>query len=314
MPSDLEKNNQLKKTATIASISLSVCLCLLKTFGALYTNSLAVLSSMIDSLADIFASSITYIAVRISSKPADSEHRYGHGKAEAISALIQSAFVAGSGIFVMYDGVSRILKPIQIEKTGMGLIIMLISLVATVLLIIFQKYVTRKTNSQAISADSTHYTVDVVTNLSIILTLIVVDIFNISWFDSLTAFIVSAYLIYNAYKLARDAVSVLTDCELSNEIRLNIKKIVLACPFTQGIHDLRTRDLGGTYMFEFHLELDGDLSLYQAHEYTDMVEKEIKKTYPDSQVIIHEDPAGLQEDRLDHKIICDNPDATDCIL
>lgn len=314
MPSDLEKNNRLKKTATIASISLAVSLCLLKTFGALYTGSLSLLSSMIDSLADIFASSITFIAVRISSKPADSEHRYGHGKAEAISALIQSAFVAGSGMFVMYDGIRRLITPTPIEKTGIGILIMLISLIATTVLIAFQKYVTRKTNSQAISADSAHYTVDVVTNLSIILTLIAVEIFHVSWFDTLTAFAVSAYLIYNAYKLARDAVAVLTDCELSSEIRMNIKKIVLNCPFAKGIHDLRTRDLGGAYMFEFHLELDGNLSLYQAHEYTDLVEKEVKKAYPDSQVIIHEDPAGLQEDRLDHKIICENPNDTDCLL
>lgn len=116
MPLSQEESKKLKKTATAASVALAVSLSLLKMFGALYTGSLAVLSSMIDSLADIFASSVTFIAVKISSQPADSNHRYGHGKAEAISALIQSAFVAGSGIFVMYDGISRFITPVKVEQ------------------------------------------------------------------------------------------------------------------------------------------------------------------------------------------------------
>lgn len=224
MPLSQEESKKLKKTATAASVALAVSLSLLKMFGALYTGSLAVLSSMIDSLADIFASSVTFIAVKISSQPADSNHRYGHGKAEAISALIQSVFVAGSGIFVMYDGISRFITPVKVEQTGIGIAIMLISLFGTLALIAFQKYVTRHTASQAIEADSAHYTVDVATNLSIIVTLVVVKFLGWSWFDTLTAFAVSAYLLYNAYKLARDAVGLLTDRELDDEIRLNIKK------------------------------------------------------------------------------------------
>jgi len=135
-PLSQEQSNRLKKIATIASVSLAVSLSLLKTFGALYTGSLAVLSSMIDSLADIFASSVTYIAVKYASKPASDNHRYGYGygKAEALSALIQSAFIAGSGIFVMYDGFSRFLSPKPLEQTDTGIIIMVISLVSTVAL------------------------------------------------------------------------------------------------------------------------------------------------------------------------------------
>ena len=191
---------------------------------------------------------------------------------------------------------------------------LLISLFGTLALIAFQKYVTRHTASQAIEADSAHYTVDVATNLSIIVTLVVVKFLGWSWFDTLTAFAVSAYLLYNAYKLARDAVGLLTDRELDDEIRLNIKKIVLGHDFAHGIHDLRTRDLGGEYMFEFHLELDGALSLYQAHDYTDEVEKALLKAYPNAQIIVHEDPAGIDEDRLDRRIRCANPEATDCLL
>ncbi len=301
-PLSKQKCDSLKKTAAIASISLSVGLSLLKTFGALYTGSLAVLSSMIDSLADIFASSITFIAVKFSSKPATANHRYGYGKAEALSALIQSAFIAGSGIFVMYDGISRIFYPRQLEQTDIGILIMVISLIATIALILFQKYVTRRTASQAISADSAHYTVDVLTNISIIISLVVVKLFQISWFDTLTAFVISSYLLKNAYHLASDAVKILMDAELSDEIRLNIMNIVKENPFAKGIHDLRTRDLGGTYMFEFHLELDGELSLYAAHDLTDLIEEDILAAYPNAQIIIHQDPAGIKEERLDQKI------------
>lgn len=301
-PLNQEQINRLKKIAAVASISLSVALSLLKTFGALYTGSLAVLSSLIDSLADIFASSVTFIAVKFSSRPASYNHRYGYGKAESLSALIQSAFIAGSGIFVMYDGFSRLLEPRKLEQTSTGILIMLISLVSTIALIAFQKHVTRRTRSDAISADSAHYTVDVMTNLSIIASLLIVQYFEINWFDTLTAFAISTYLLINAYHLARNAVRILTDAELSDDIRSNVIKIVREIPFTQGIHDLRTRDLGGGYMFEFHLELDGNLSLYDAHDLTDMVEDEILETYPNAQIIIHQDPAGIKEERLDQII------------
>ena len=304
-PLNPQQINRLKRAATIASVTTAISLSLLKTFGALYTGSFAVLSSMIDSLADIFASSVTYIAVKYSSKPASDNHRYGYGKAEALSALIQSAFIAGSGIFVMYDGFSRLLSPKPLEQTDTGILIMSISLAATIGLILFQKYVTRRTKSQAIAADSAHYTVDMMTNASIILSLLVVKYFDINWFDTLTAFIISTYLLINAYHLARGAVSLLMDEELGDDIRTDIISIVRNTPISKGIHDLRTRDLGGSYMFEFHLELDGNLSLYDAHDLTDMVEDEILEAYPNSQIIIHQDPAGIYEERLD-KIILKN--------
>ena len=286
-PLNNEQITALKKKATLASVSLAITLSLLKTFGALYTGSLSVLTSMIDSLADIFASSVTYIAVKVSSKPASRNHRYGYGKAEALSALIQSAFVAGSGIFVLYDGISRLITPRPLEAAGIGIIIMVISLISTLALIMFQKRVCRITLSQAICADSAHYTVDVITNAAIILTLIMVKLFDISWFDTLTAFVVSSYLLINAYKLARDAVAMLLDHELPDSIRDRVREIVLEEDGVRGMHDLRTRDLGGAYLFEFHLELDGNLPLYEAHEHADRVEAAITHCFPGAQVIIH---------------------------
>ena len=160
----------------------------------------------------------------------------------------------------------------------------------------------KKTASLAVAADSAHYLVDIATNLSIMISLIVVRLFEIYWFDTLAALFVSFYLLINAYKIAREAIALLMDKELSEEVRQDIFNLVNNCGFCRGIHDLRTRDLGGVYMFEFHLELDGGLSLYQAHELTGIVENEVKALYPGSQVIIHQDPAGLDEERLDNRL------------
>ena len=285
--SEKEAQNRLKRAASAASVALAAALTLLKVAAAVYTGSLAVLSSMIDSLADIFASSITFVAVKFASMQATDDHRYGFGKAEAISALVQSAFVAGSGIFVLYDGIMRLFMRKTVGDPDFGIVVMVISLAATTALILFQKYVAKRTNSLAIAADSAHYTVDVVTNLAIIATLVVVKLFEIYWFDTVTALAVAGYLLLNAYKLACGAVSVLTDAELSDDIRKKVCRIVMENPFSQGIHDLRTRDLGGAYMFEFHLELDGDLPLSAAHEMTEAVEDNLLDEFPNAQIIIH---------------------------
>lgn len=295
-------HNFLKKTAVSASVGLAVLLSLIKTFGALSTGSLAILSSLIDSLSDVFASCISFIAVKFSVKPATAEHRYGYGHAESISALIQAAFVAGSGLFVMYDGINRFLNPAPLQQTDMGLIIMVLSLLLTLGLIIFQKYVADKTNSIAIKADSAHYTVDVLTNAAIIVSLLVVKYFQIAWFDTLTAFLISAYLIYNAYHLALEALADLTDRELDESVRKQVVDIILNSEGIDGFHDLRTRSVGNVYYIEIHLELDGNLTLNQTHTFTDQVEDKIKQTFPNAQVIIHQDPYGLHENRLDYLI------------
>lgn len=297
-----EDLNRLKRLAATLSVSLAVALCFLKIFGSIYTGSLAILSSLIDSLADVFASSLSFVAIKFSTRPASLEHRYGYGRAESISALAQSAFIAGSGLFVMYDGITRIISPAPLEQTDFGIMVMTISLLATLALIAFQKYVTKKTASPAIKADSAHYTVDVLTNLSIIISLLVVKFLGINWFDILTAFVISAYLIFNAYKLAAEAVSALTDRELSPEIRQKVIDIVNNSDGIKGYHDFRSRDLGGTYFFEIHLELDGNLTLNITHQLTDKVEEAIKRQFPEAQVIIHQDPYGLRENRLDYTI------------
>lgn len=303
MPLTQDQINRLKKIAATGSISLAIILCIIKSVGVFYTGSLAVLSSMVDSLSDIFASLVTFIAIRISVRPASCSYRYGYGKAEALSALFQAAFIAGSGAFILYDAFMRLQNPTPLHQTDIGLAIMIISLLATLVLVAFQQYVAKTTKSQAISADSLHYSVDILTNLSIIISLVIVHFWQIVWIDTLMAAAISIYLIYNAYKLALDASGLLLDKELSEDIRQSIYAIVKKHPLSPKIHDLRTHNLGGIYMFEFHLELDGNLDLYTAHRYTDEIEALIRGVYPDAQIIIHQDPAGIKEDRLDNQLV-----------
>ena len=291
--------NKLKKTAVCLSVGVACLLCVIKTIASVYTGSLAVLSSLIDSLSDVFASSVSYIAVNFSTRPANCNHRYGYGRVESLSALVQAAFVAGSGLFVMYDGISRLFNPIEVHQTTFGLVVMIVSLLVTLGLISFQKYVAKVTGSVAISADSAHYVVDVLTNGSIILSLVVVKLFGIIWFDILTAVIISVYLIYNAYQIAAEAIGDLTDKELSDDIRKKVINIINECDGVKGFHDLRSRDLGGTYLFEIHLEIDGNLSLFEAHKLSENVEDKIKQEFSNAQIIIHQDPFGIKEDRLD---------------
>ena len=302
MSSTLSAEHRLKHWAAFASVSVAVGLMLLKLIASIYSGSLAVLSSLVDSISDIFASLITYVAIRFSSLPASPNHRYGYGKVEALSALVQAAFIAGSGMFVIYEGINRLVHPRPLSDTGLGILVMGISLTATLLLIGFQNYVIKKTDSMALKADRMHYVVDLLTNGEIILSLIVVEIFNINWFDTVSALFISGYLLYNAWQMTRSAIEQLLDRELPFEIRESVINIIKNCRFCHGMHDLRTRNLGGSYIFEVQLELDGTLSLYEAHELTEIVEREVKHLYPGSQVIIHQDPAGLEEERLDNSL------------
>lgn len=302
MPLNKEQADKLKKIAATASISLALILCLIKGFAVVYTNSLAVLSSMVDSLSDVFASLVTFLAVNISVKPASDNYRYGYGKAEALSALFQAGFVAIAGFFILYDTILRFKNPVTLTQTNIGLLIMIFSLLATSALVIFQNIVAKKTSSQAISADLLHYRIDILTNLSIIFSLATANFWKITWLDPLIAGAISTYLLYNAYKLGLEAINLLLDRELNNNIRLSIFDIIASHPLSPKIHDLRSRDLGGCYLFEFHLELDGNLNLYTAHKYTEEIEFLIKKVYPNSQIIIHQDPVGIEEDRLDNKL------------
>jgi ferrous-iron efflux pump FieF len=293
----------LRRFAAGASLSLATLLAVLKLIAAVATGSLAVMSSLIDSLADIVASAITFVSVQISQQPPDRAHRFGHGKAESLSALAQATLVAGSAIFVLIDAARRLGNPEPVRSTTLGIVVMAFAIVATLLLVAFQNHVIRETGSEAIRADSVHYRADLLTNLSIIASLVLTHRLGWLWLDPLMGTVIALYLAWNAYRIGQDAVHVLMDHELPSATRQQIKDIVMAHPEVQGLHDLRTRAAGPTQFIELHVEVDGAMSVGAAHDVTDAIEAELFAAFPTAEVILHQEPAGLDDPRLDHRIV-----------
>jgi ferrous-iron efflux pump FieF len=294
--------NRLRRLAATASLSLAGTLVALKLLAALATGSLAVMSSLIDSLADIVASAITYVSVQIAQQPADRAHRYGHGKAESLSALAQGALIGGSAVFVLIDAVRRIGMPQPVGAAGLGAGVMVFATVSTLLLVMFQRHVVQVTGSQAINADSVHYRADLLTNLSVLISLMLSVRLGWLWIDPAMGAGIALYLGWHAFGIGRDAVHVLMDHELPPETRTRIKEIVLAHPEVRDLHDLRTRESGSTQFIELHVEVDGEMTVAAAHDVTDAIEAELFAAFPAAEVILHQEPAGLDDVRLDHRI------------
>ena len=283
------------RRATVASTSVAILLVVVKSIAYFATGSVALLSSLIDSLLDLLASAVTFLAVRRALTPADRMHRFGHGKAEPLSALAQGAFIIGSAMFLSAEALSRLGEPEPISQTELGIAVMVFSILATLALVMFQRWVVRRTRSIAVTADSLHYTGDLLMNLAVIAALVLVSEFQFTQADPLFALAIAAYLIWNGIKIAIGAIDVLMDKELPVEDRDRIKAIALAIPDVKGLHDLRTRSSGVQQFIQMHLVLDGDLALWDAHRIADDVEAALQDAFPNADIIVHQDPEGLAE-------------------
>ena len=279
----------LMRRATVAAVCVAVILILAKTYAWGIGGSVSMQATLMDSVLDVAASLINFFAVRHSLKPADREHRYGHGKIEALAGLGQSLFIMVSGLFILKSAVDRILHPQPLLHTGTGLGVVFLAILMTYLLVRYQKYVTEKTGSTAIAADATHYQSDLFINLSVFLSLLLSGMFHFLWVDAVMGSGIAVYVLLCSYKITRTSLDILMDRELPKEVRRTIKQAVLAHPDVHGLHDLRTRSTGSHYFFQLHLELDQNLTLDQAHHIAFEVEARIKKHYPEADIIIHQD-------------------------
>ncbi len=294
LPAD---HQAMLKRATYASVAVAFLLISVK-FGAyLLTGSVSLLSTLLDSLLDAAASLVNLVAIRQALAPADREHRFGHGKAEPLAALAQSAFVAGSALLLLFEVGSRLVNPQPVTNTMIGIAVMAFAIVVTIVLVSYQRSVIRRTGSLAIRADSLHYVGDVLVNGAVIVALLLASELGWLQIDPIFGAAIAAYILYNAWQIARGAFDMLMDRELSDADRQRIRAIALAHPEVRQLHDLRTRAAGPTSFIQFHLELDGDMKLADAHAIADAVEAKIRANFPHAEVIIHQDPAGLQEER-----------------
>lgn len=291
---DRARTIRLTKIAGYASIGTALLLILVKTGAWLATGSVAMLSSLVDSLLDSLASLMTLLAVHHAARPPDREHRFGHGKVEGIAGLIQSAVIAGSAVFLFFEAGRRLLRPQPVENSLEGIAVMLFSIAVTAALVLFQRSVSRRTGSVAISADSLHYATDLLVNAGVILALVLAGYLGLVEADPIIGLIIAAIILRGAYGIFRESFDHLLDREMPDEKRAQILAIIRGHPQAQSVHDLRTRYSGTLPIIQFHLELDPDMTLAAAHEIADEIEARILDRFPGAEIIVHQDPAGLE--------------------
>lgn len=284
---------RLTQRAAIVSLGVGFTLSLTKLVVWWWSGYLVVLSSAIDSLMDFSASIITWWALRAASDPADSEHRFGHGKAEPLASLAMSAFIGVSVAGLIWQSLQALLTPKPAySHSGPALFVMIFSIALTLGLVLYQRWVIRKTASSAISADSLHYRSDLIQNLAVISSILLASYIHFPLADALGGLAIAAYLAYGVYGIAKHAIDMLMDTDAGQEIRQQVMEIVTTIKEVQGVHLLKTR-LAGPYLFiQMHIVLDGEMSLHDAHEVSELLESRLKKKFFHSEVIIHMDPTG----------------------
>lgn len=297
-----DRRARLLRLATTASVATAVILIGSKLIAWIMTGSVALLASLIDSTMDALASGINFFAVRYAIQPADEEHRFGHGKAESLASLGQATFIAGSAGLLFLEAIDRLINPVPIQSAGVGIGVMVFSMVATVVLLGIQRHVIRVTGSTAIKADSLHYFTDLIVNASIILAL-VLAVYGWPGLDPLFGVGIALYVVYSAWGIGREAVSHLMDREIPDEVRERMVALAHAPPEVLGVHDMRTRQSAHQYFVQIHIELEDTMPLYRVHDIAESVERSIRKEFPGTEVIIHQDPAGI----VDHERVVVEP-------
>ncbi|WP_313520467.1 cation diffusion facilitator family transporter [Pseudomonas sp.] len=280
---------RLMRLATRAALAVALSLALAKAVAWWFSGSVSLLAGLTDSLLDGAASLLNLIAVAYALRPADDNHRYGHGKAEALAGLGQGVFIGASAVLVGYQGVQRLADPQPLEATGAGLAVIVASLLATFALLRFQRHVVQVTGSTAITADALHYRSDLLLNGSILAALLLAQA-GLQRADALFGLGIAAYILYSALGIVRGACSVLMDEELPVEISQRMHELACSVPGVLGAHDLRTRMSGTHWFVQLHLELPGGLSLIEGHALCDQAEAAILREFPRAEVLVHADP------------------------
>lgn len=285
---------RLKRRATNAAVAVAAILIAVKLWAWIVTGSVAMLATLVDSALDLVASTLNLFAVRHALTPADAEHRFGHGKAEALAGLGQAAFIAGSAAFLLFEALGGIIHPRPVEQSTAGLVVIAISLALTGGLVAYQRYVIRRTRSLAIDADRLHYATDIATNLGVVVALVAAGQWGWTIVDPLIGLAIGGVIAYGAYRILMGSYDELMDREFDDADRQRIKDIVNRHAGVISLHDLRTRRAGHRSFIQLHLELPPSMTLAEAHRISDEVEDAIKAAFPDAEVLTHQDPAGVE--------------------
>ncbi|PJG83842.1 cation diffusion facilitator family transporter [Caviibacterium pharyngocola] len=281
-------STQVKRTANLA-VGVALLLIFAKGFAWWRTDSVSMLASVTDSLLDLSASFMNVLILRFALMPADHNHSFGHGKAESLAALGQSAFISGSAIFLLLQGIYRLNAPQSLADSELGIAITVFSIIVTFGLVTYQRYVIKITDSPAIKADRLHYQTDLLMNTAILISL-GLSAYGFIAADALFAILIALYILFNAGKMLFDAVQLLLDQALPKEEIEQIEQIITAEKEIIGFHDLRTRRSGAIRFIQFHLELDDNLSFVQAHAITERLERRLRECFVHADIVIHHEP------------------------
>lgn len=287
----------LPRRAALLSVSFALALVVAKAWAAAGTGSVSVLGSLADSALDLLASLITLGGVAWAARPADDEHRFGHGKAEALSALAQSLLVLVSAGLIGWQAALRLANPAPLAAPAIGIAVSLGALVTTLFLVRYQRRVIAATGSVAIAADSLHYQADVALNISVAAALALEAFAGLAGADAILGLAIALYLARAGVRAALIAIDVLMDREWDEAERQRLLAVAAEHPVVRGVHDLRTRGRGMHRHAQFHVWVDPETTVAAAHDVVDAVEARVRGAFPGVGVLVHVDPTGHRDDR-----------------
>lgn len=282
----------LAMRAAIASVAMAGTLLALKGFAAWHTGSVAMLGSLADTGLDLLASLVTLYGVKLAAEPADHDHRFGHGKAEALAALFQVALITASAVAILWRALLRFGESAPTEDAEFGIAVSLVAIAATFALLAYQRAIIRQTGSVAIMADNVHYQSDLLLNLAVIAALALDQFLGFRGADPLFGVAIALWLLWGAFKASSHAVDMLMDKEWPEQQRAAFVEVAARQPGIRGIHDFRTRRAGAHDFAQFHMEVDGSLTVIQAHDIVERTERALREVFPKVEVLIHLDPQG----------------------
>ena len=299
MPIDHSHNHALNRRAAMASITVASVLVGLKAWAALSTGSTAMLGSLADTALDLVASLSTLLGVSIAAQPADHNHRFGHGKAEALAAMFQVVLISVSAIGLGWHAIDQLMTGGRTQSAMDGVTVSIIATLLTIALFAYQRHVIRQTASLAIATDHVHYQADLALNLAVIAALLLDQRFGFGWADPAFALGIALWLAWGAWSASQAAIEQLMDQEWPIEKRERFIEVLRKHPELRGVHDLRTRTSGHRDFVQFHVWVDGRMTVTEAHRVMDEVEARLMKEFPGVEVLIHPDPEGMVDDH-DH--------------
>ena len=290
------ERSRLTARAAMASIAMAITLIVLKSWAAYETDSTAMLGSLADSGLDLIASLVVLLGVRIAAQPADYDHRFGHGKAEALASLIQVILITISAIFIGVRAVQRLVAGAQTADAELGIGVSLVAMILTVALISYQRHVVRRTGSLAIGTDRLHYSSDLLLNGSVILALALDQYAGLAGADAVFGLLIALWLLWGAWRASSHALDQLMDREWPDDLRERFLAAAKEYPELAGLHDLRTRSSGTHFFAQFHGWVPAEWTVQEAHDRLDAVEEVLQGRFPATEILIHVDPEG-QVDR-----------------